>query len=98
MLFLLKMRAKKQVKAIEQYREPNRCTFDEEGITVEYSDKTQKFPWEQIVKVVVAPKTIGFYYDADQALIVPKPDVGDCFVPIMTLAKQHVRPGGFMLR
>lgn len=95
---LLRFRAKKQVQEIEQYREPNEFTFDEEGITVEWKGKVRNYPWEKIVRVVAAPKTIGFYYDENQALIVPKEDFKDRFVPIMTMVTQHVRPGCVRLR
>ena len=93
-----RFRAKKQVQEIEQYREPNEFTFDEEGITVEWKGKVRNYPWEKIVRVVAAPKTIGFYYDENQALSVPKEDFKDRFVPIMTMVTQHVRPGCVRLR
>lgn len=38
------------------------------------------------------------YYDENQALIVPKEDFKDRFVPIMTMVTQHVRPGCVRLR
>lgn len=44
---------------------------------------------EQIQKVVTTPKTIGFYYETEKELIVPKPDFGDKFVPILTLATKN---------
>lgn len=72
--------------------------FGDEGIKVWCNEKERFYPWEQIEKVVVAPKTIGFYYDSDQALIVPKADFGDRFVPIMKMDTEHVRPGGVRLR
>lgn len=89
---LLKYRSKKQVKGIERYHVPNEMTFNEEGIRVRFADKDEMHPWEQIQKVVTTPKTIGFYYEAEQALIVPKPDFGDRFVPIMTLATKKLGP------
>ena len=95
---LLKMRAKKQVQAIEQYSVPNVYTFGEEGITVAYADKEKSYAWERIQKVITTPKTIGFYYEAEQALIVPKADFGDRFVPVMTMVTQHVAPGSVRLR
>ena len=40
----------------------------------------------------------SIYYDENQALIVPKEDFKDRFVPIMTMVTQHVRPGCVRLR
>lgn len=86
---LLKYRSKKQVKRIERYHVPNEMTFNDEGIQVEFADKKETYEWEQIQKVVTTPKTIGFYYETEKALIVPKPDFGDKFVPILTLATKN---------
>ena len=79
---LLKYRSKRQVKRIERYHVPNEMTFNDEGIQVEFADKKETYEWEQIQKVVTTPKTIGFYYETEKELIVPKPDFGDKFVPI----------------
>ena len=89
---LLKYRSKKQVKEIEGYHVPNEMTFNDEGIQVEFADKKETYEWEQIQKVVTTPKTIGFYYETEKALIVPKPDFGDKFVPILTLATKKIGP------
>ena len=53
---------------------------------------------EQIQKVVTTPKTIGFYYETEKALIVPKPDFGDKFVPILTLATKKLGSARVHLR
>ena len=90
---LLKYRSKKQVKRIERYHVPNEMTFNDEGIQVEFADKKETYEWEQIQKVVTTPKTIGFYYETEKELIVPKPDFGDKFVPILTLATKKTRTG-----
>ena len=90
---LLRCRAKKQVSSIEKYRVSNELLFNEEGIIVSYAENEEKYAWEQIQKVVTTPKTIGFYYGAEQAIIVPKADFGDKFVPIMTMTAQKLGPG-----
>ena len=95
---LLKYRSKKQVKEIERYHVPNEMTFNDEGIQVEFADKKETYEWEQIQKVVTTPKTIGFYYETEKALIVPKPDFGDKFVPILTLATKKLGPARVHLR
>ena len=58
---------------------------------VEFADKKETYEWEQIQKVVTTPKTIGFYYETEKALIVPKPDFGDKFVPIFTIIATQLR-------
>lgn len=95
---LLKYRSKKQVKRIERYHVPNEMTFNDEGIQVEFADKKETYEWEQIQKVVTTPKTIGFYYETEKTLIVPKPDFGDKFVPILTLATKKLGPARVHLR
>lgn len=95
---LLKYRSKKQVKEIERYHVPNEMTFNDEGIQVEFADKKETYEWEQIQKVVTTPKTIGFYYETEKALIVPKPDFGDKFVPILTLVTKKLGPARVHLR
>ena len=95
---LLKYRSKKQVKRIERYHVPNEMTFNDEGIQVEFADKKETYEWEQIQKVVTTPKTIGFYYETEKALIVQKPDFGDKFVPILTLATKKLGPARVHLR
>ena len=95
---LLKYRSKKQVKRIERYHVPNEMTFNDEGIQVEIADKKETYEWEQIQKVVTTPKTIGFYYETEKTLIVPKPDFGDKFVPILTLATKKLGPARVHLR
>lgn len=95
---LLKYRSKKQVKEIERYHVPNEMTFNDEGIQVEFADKKETYEWEQIQKVVTTPKTIGFYYETEKELIVPKPDFGDKFVPILTLATKKLEPARVHLR
>ena len=94
----LKYRSKKQVKRIERYHVPNEMTFNDEGIQVEFADKKETYEWEQIQKVVTTPKTIGFYYETEKALIVPKPDFGDKFVPILTLATKKLGSARVHLR
>ena len=73
-------------------------TFNDEGIQVEFADKKETYEWEQIQKVVTTPKTIGFYYETEKALIVPRPDFGDKFVPILTLATKKLGPARVHLR
>lgn len=90
---LLRYRAKNQVKLIERYCVSNELLFNEEGISVSYAENEEKYAWEQIQKVVTTPKTIGFYYEEEQAIIVPKVDFGDKFVPIMTMTAQKLGPG-----
>lgn len=83
--FQLKMRAKKQVEINEEYSNPVEYTFSEGSIDVAYADKNRSFKWEEIERAVVTPKTIGIYYGKDQAMILPKQDFGEQFVPIFTL-------------
>lgn len=80
----LKMRAKKQVEVNEEYKNPVDYTFSEKGIVAEQGEHKKEYTWDSIKRAVVTPKTIGIYYEDERALILPKKDFGDQFVPIFT--------------
>ena len=80
----LKMRAKKQVVVNREYNVPAEYTFSEEGISIEQNGEVKTYAWDQIERAVVTPKTIGIYYAPESAMILPKEDFGDQFVPIFT--------------
>ena len=82
--FQLKMRAKKQVVVNREYNAPAEYTFSEKGITLEQNGESKTYEWDQIERAVVTPKTIGIYYAPECAMILPKEDFGDQFVPIFT--------------
>ena len=44
-------------------------------------------------RAVVAPKTIGIYYGKDEAMILPKKDFGDEFLPIYQMIVRHLEIG-----
>lgn len=59
---LLKIRAKKQVRANPEYSQPVEVTFSEEsGIVAKWQEGKREYPWEDIERAVVTPKTIGIY-------------------------------------
>lgn len=80
----LKMRAKKQVVVNNEYNVPAEYTFSEEGISIEQNGEVKTYAWDQIERAVVTPKTIGIYYTPESAMILPKEDFGNQFVPIFT--------------
>lgn len=81
----LKMRAAKQVQVNKEYCNPVEYTFSKEGIDVDNEGNVKHFEWSEIERAVVTPKTIGIYYGKEQAMILPKEDFGDQFVPIFTI-------------
>lgn len=89
---LLKYRARCQMHQMERFKNPAEYTFDpEEGIHIEDAEGTKDFGWEEIQRFSVTPKTIGVYYGTDHALIIPKEDFGERFVPIMNMITSKVR-------
>lgn len=94
----LKLRAKKQVQLNPEFKGETEYIFDESGITSRHEGREVSHAWEQMKKVVATPKTIGFYYEPEQAFIIPKADFGDRFVPIMKLAVEHTAPGCVKVR
>ncbi len=92
---LLRYRARQQMKRMEKFKNPAEYTFDSEhGIHVEDAEGTRDLEWTKIERFSVTPKTIGVYYGTDQALIIPKEDFGERFVPIMNLIAAKVRANG----
>lgn len=87
----LKIRAKKQVEVNPEYKGPVVYIFSEEdGITAEWEDGRRHIDWTEVVRAVVAPKTMGVYYGKEQALIFPKQDFGDEFLPIYQMIVRHL--------
>lgn len=87
----LKVRAKKQVEVNPEYKGPVEYTFsDEDGITAQWEGGSRHIEWANVQRAVVAPKTIGVYYGKDQALILPKQDFGDQFLPIYQMIVRHL--------
>jgi len=85
----LRMRAKKCVKRSAEYNTPKEYTFSAEGIDV-VQEGEQRFAWEEISKVVAAPKTLGFYYGENDALIIPKSEFGNKYMAIMKIVSAHI--------
>ena len=95
----LKMRAKKQVEINPEYANPVEYTFsEEEGIFVKWEDTEKKFAWEEIERAVVTPKTIGIYYGKENALIIPKWDFGDEFLPVFQMIARHLGMNNVRMR
>ncbi len=65
----------------DTYRIPMDITFREgDGILAEQGDSQRLYPWEDVLRASVTPKTIAIYTGKDQALIIPKEDFGDKFI------------------
>ena len=80
-----KMRAKKQVVINKEYNSPAEYTFSETAIMIKQNGESRTYAWDHIERAVVTPKTIGIYYAPECAMILPKQDFGDQFVPIFTI-------------
>lgn len=88
---LLKMRAKKQVEVNPEYKGPAEYIFSEEdGITARWEGGSRHVSWSEVTRAVVAPKTIGVYYGKEQALIFPKQDFGEEFLPVYQMIVRHL--------
>lgn len=94
----LKFRARKQIQVNSEYKEGCSYLFQEENLVKEQGEKETVFAWEQIEKVVSTPKTIGFYYGRDEALIIPKESFGERFVPTMQIVMKKVNPSKVNIR
>ena len=87
----LKVSAKKQVEINPEYKSAVEYIFsDEDGITASWEGGGRHIEWEQVTRAVVAPKTIGIYYGKEQALIFPKQDFGEEFLPVYQMVVRHL--------
>lgn len=93
----LKLRAKKYIKSMPEYQMPKEYTFSDEGILVVQGNE-QKYVWKDICKIVAAPKTFGFYYGENDALIIPKLAFGEQYMPIMKIVTLCVNRDRIKLR
>ncbi|MSS18902.1 YcxB family protein [Pseudoramibacter porci] len=86
---MLKLRAKKVMQNPDQ-NETTQVTLSEKyGMIKKQGEKTTQYRWDEMERAVVTPKTVGIYLKNDEAIIVPKPDFGDQFVPaFMMITKQ----------
>lgn len=94
----LKFRARKQLKINPEYREICTYLFGEDGITAIRDGKTKVYEWASIQKIVATPKTIGYYYDENQVIIIPKHAYGKRFTAVMNIVMAHVPRGVVKIR
>ena len=87
---LIKYRAKRLVESKEEYKQQVEYLFNESGITALRNEKSVCYLWDEIQKVVATPKTIGYYFEEDKAIIIPKNSFGNKFVPIMKIVATHI--------
>lgn len=73
-------KAAKAVREEEVYRDPMEMTFaDETGITVRQDEQERTYPWQEVLRACVTPKTIAVYVGPEKALVIPKQDFGAQF-------------------
>lgn len=86
----LRLRARKAMRE-NRYRLPVRMTFSETcGIINEQGANRKTYPWSAMRRAVVTPKTIGIYLAGDEAIVIPKGDFGDQFVPAFTMITRQL--------
>ncbi len=90
---LLKFRARRQLRRDPKYRDICFVTFGKEGITVAQNQNHTFYEWKRINKVVFTPKTIGYYYEENEAIIVPKVAYEGRFSAVMQIVLEHAPRG-----
>lgn len=86
----LNHRAKVQVNTNPEYKYEKEFTFSNDGISISNGENVKTYAWNQITHTVTTPKTIGFYYGENDALIIPKYSFGEKFVPIMQMTIKNM--------
>ena len=78
---LLWTKAGNAMRTEPMYRTPMDVTFTEGvSILVEQGSSRKEYPWEDVLRAPVTPKTISYYVSPEQALIIPKEAFGDQFL------------------
>lgn len=70
--FQLNLDVKKSMKMNTIYKDIAWYTFSDRGITVTQKKNKKFFPWNQIIRVSISKKAVGFYYDKQYALVIPR--------------------------
>ncbi|MCP1102142.1 hypothetical protein M2454_000638 [Aequitasia blattaphilus] len=86
----LKHKAKKEIEKNKIYHQEWNYEFDDSGIRISYDENSKFYPWEDMKRMVTTPQTIGLYYEEDNALIIPKKDFNDKFLPIIHMVVDHL--------
>lgn len=95
---LIKMRTKKQVVQLQAYKNEVKYSFTQEGIICTQEESIKTYEWSTISKMVVTPKTIGFYYAPEQAFIIPKECFQDKFSDVMKIVMTYLPRERIQLR
>lgn len=85
----LKIKAKQLMK-LGRYRNDISYEFSKNGIAENVSGNIINYEWSQVEKAIATPKDIAFYVGNDEALILPKEDFKENFMPVMKMVVQNV--------
>ena len=88
----LYIRAGRQVKNNEVFRQPLHYILDDEGITVKSGDVTDSMPWNRMYKAVSTSRLIILYTNRINACIFPKDDLGDKVTDVIAAISAHMDP------
>lgn len=86
----LRMNAKRMMEKDKNFREPCEYMFCDEGIRRLQGERNTLYEWDKLNKIVATPKTIGIYYNTEEALILPKYEFKDRFINVMRIISLHV--------
>lgn len=85
----LKLKAKQLMK-LDRYSNDISYEFSENGIAENTSGNIINYEWSRVEKAIATPKDIAFYVGNDEALILPKEDFKENFMPVMKMIVQNV--------
>lgn len=70
--FQLRNDAARQMKNNAIYRDPVSYGVSDRGISVNQNKNKKFFTWNQIIKVRITKRAVGFYYEKQFALVMPR--------------------------
>jgi len=88
----LYVRAKRQVKNNEVFRQPLHYVLDDNGITVSSGENSDNLEWKKMYRAVSTLRSIVVYTTLINACIFPKEDLGDKKDEVIKMIYTHMDP------
>ena len=96
--YTLFLASRRQYVNTPAFKEPLHFEFDDDGMTVQAGEETEKLEWELMYKAISTPKSIILYTSKRNASIFPKKDLGDRKALLIQTISTHMPPKKVKIR
>ena len=87
-----------QVKSVVLFQKPINYELTDEGVLACQDDKQNVAQWTSLVKVVATKSCIFLYQGKNQAIILPRIDMGEQEIAVIEAISTHVDPSKVKIR